>query len=167
MAGLVSIATRIRRQLARDLAAVAGDGSVHRYKPAGDAVYQAGDVVLINQGEQIVAAAEAPLGYVEKRLAATVGVILAFAEGYAGEPDDDVGYYQALIEQTLCGNRAVVEDVSEVRLAIDLRVSAIGETQTDTGQSAAGVQVEVHYRHDEGNPFQHGAAIPLLDESES
>ncbi len=89
------------------------------------------------------------IGYTEKRMPCIVGVMLKVAENDGENTAFVHNRWLRLIENTIGANRQILEAETDVRLAIDTRVTATSQPPTVAGQPdfAAMVQFDVTYQH--------------------
>lgn len=162
----VSIQERIIRQVAREVAAISGIGTVRRGDGRAIFASQHLDAVVWRDGandpqEQ----AFGNDGPISRTIRVGVAVTLFSIENAALTTGELVERWIAKVENRLLGNRTMVESVTpSKRLAEDSMPPVSDTFDDDEGRAAAVTIVDITFRHDGTSPYTFGAAIPLLEE---
>lgn len=162
MSYTLSIRERIEIQVATLISDIADVGTVYRYDARGLHTLENTDALIVARDETIQA--DILDGYTHKTLRIDVGVLVRQPE------DEDVcssylhNHYVAEIEAAIMAGPYLIEPTTSARLAIDTKVVAITEPQSEEGQREVwcGVGFDVQFAHDLTSPNSYGDAIPAL-----
>jgi hypothetical protein len=167
----VSIRERIVRVICATLAAQISGANVEAWaeRNSFDNAQRDGDTLVV-AGDESVAEAEGNIGWVDKIMPVQVLCLVFVPENLT--PQQMAAYYNrrmAQLEKAVFTNPYMLEAQTEgapIQLAVKSNLTGtIGPVAEDGSASCAvGIEFDVHYRHDLGNPYQCGTAIPEKSE---
>ena len=155
----IPIRERILRQLRTNAATITGIGTVRRWDTRAKFTPIHLDAVVAASDETAEEGPQGTIGYTDKTLPVVVAVILFQSEASDDDSDWLRNRWQARLEQKLMANPAIIEAVTNQRLAIDTQISLIDGPDYAEGSLSAAVQVDVTYRHDRNSPYTWGTLI--------
>lgn len=162
MASMLSIRERIEERLCQILAAIDGVGAVYRWDSRGTKL-ASGDIEVFVEAEQATEGGQGNVGYTDKNLTVSVGVLLR-----QDETDSQYSVYLQnkwlqRIEKAVMAQSPYLQepDPSYEKIAEDVWVRETAAVRSEEGQREfwAIVIFGIRFRHDLGQPTKLGTLI--------
>ncbi len=164
MPEILSIRERIMVRLFEVAGTITGVGKIRRDDLRGaplpwDPITGAVGLILIEGDDELT---ETVAGTMLRTLSVEAMALVGHETGAAENTSFLHNRWSSRLEQAFLVDRYLIEPTpSNIQLATDLRVTRTAAPLLDEeGGIFVTIAIEVDYRHDDGNPFAYGTAIP-------